>query len=51
MMQIAGMIVIVLWVVFFSALYFYGMDKLKLLRVSILDEVIGLDIAEMGSSL
>ena len=46
--QIGGMIVIILWVGVISFLYFVSMHFFKLLRVSILDEVIGLDIAEMG---
>ena len=46
--QIGGMFVIILWVAFLSGLYFLVMNKFKKLRVSLLDEVIGLDIAEMG---
>ena len=42
------MIVIILWVGIISFLYFFGLHYFKRLRVSILDEVIGLDIAEMG---
>jgi len=43
------MLVIVLWVASISLLYFILMKKLGLLRVPLLEEVIGLDFAEMGS--
>ena len=43
------MVAIILWVGTLSAIYFLIMHAAKLLRVSLLDEVIGLDIAEMGS--
>jgi len=43
------MLVIVLWVASISLLYFILMKKLGLLRVSLLEEIIGLDFAEMGS--
>lgn len=49
--QILGMFAIILWVAVLSSLYFLLMKKLGLLRVSLLEEVIGLDIAEMGSQL
>ena len=49
--QIVGMIVIVLWVAVLSAIYFYLMDKINILRVPLIEEVIGLDIAEMGSAI
>lgn len=51
LIQIVGMIVIILWVATLSAIYFYVMNKFGLLRVSLLDEVIGLDIAEMGTNM
>lgn len=47
--QVAGMLAIVAWVAAISALYFLLMKKLDLLRVPLLEEVIGLDVAEMGS--
>ena len=43
------MLVIVLWVASISLLYFILMKKLGLLRVPLLEEIIGLDFAEMGS--
>lgn len=45
------MLVIVAWTAAFSLIYFLLMKKFNLLRVSLLDEIIGLDIAEMGSHL
>ena len=49
MIQLAGMTAIILWVGALSLIFFFIMNKYKLLRVSLLNEVIGLDIAEMGS--
>ena len=43
------MIIIILWVSLFSVIYFLVMKKVGLLRVPLLEEVIGLDVAEMGS--
>ena len=43
------MFCIIAWVAAISLLYFFVMKKLKLLRVPLLEEVIGLDFAEMGS--
>lgn len=43
------MFIIVLWVSVISIIYFFMMKKLDLLRVPLLEEVIGLDVAEMGS--
>ena len=43
------MFIIVLWVSVISIIYFFFMKKLDLLRVPLLEEVIGLDVAEMGS--
>lgn len=43
------MLVIVLWVAGLSLIFFLIMKKLKLLRVPLLEEIIGLDSAEMGS--
>ena len=42
------MVAIIFWVGTISFLYFFLMNYFKSLRVSLLDEVIGLDIAEMG---
>ena len=46
--QIVGMIIILAWATVISVLYFLLMRKLRMLRVSLLEEVIGLDAAEMG---
>ena len=43
------MLSIVAWVAAISLLYFFIMKKTGLLRVPLLEEVIGLDFAEMGS--
>ena len=47
--QAFGAIVIVFWVTLCTVPYFLIMKKLNLLRVPLIHEVIGLDIAEMGS--
>ena len=47
--QMLGMVCIILWVTAFSLPYFALMDRLNLLRVPLIHEIIGLDIAEMGS--
>ena len=46
--QVIGLILIFLWSSIISGLYFYFMHRLKLLRVGLLDEIVGLDISEMG---
>ena len=43
------MFVIIVWVAVLSLIYFLLMKKLGLLRVPLLEEIIGLDCAEMGS--
>ena len=48
--QLLGMIIIILWTTIFSLPYFWIMHRLNLLRVPLIHEVIGLDVAEMGSS-
>ena len=48
--QLLGMFSIIVWVSLFSFPYFYIMKRLKLLRVPLVHEIIGLDIAEMGST-
>ena len=49
--QLIGMFAICLWVALLSAIYFFVMKKAGLLRVDLLEEIMGLDIAEMGSTL
>jgi ammonia channel protein AmtB len=44
------MITILAWSGGISFAYFLAMKKLKLLRVPLLEEIIGLDAAEMGSA-
>jgi len=46
--QVIGLLCIFFWSTVVSGLYFYGMFRLKLFRVSLLDEIVGLDISEMG---
>jgi len=48
--QLIGGVVIVLWAFVTSAIYFIILKKLDLLRVSLVDELLGLDIAEHGSN-
>lgn len=43
------MLIILAWVTAIALPYFYIMRRLGLLRVPLIHEVIGLDIAEMGS--
>ena len=43
------MLSILTWVAVISLLYFYLMKWLGLLRVPLLEEIVGLDHAEMGS--
>lgn len=43
------MFVIIVWVAVLSLVYFLLMKKLGLLRVPLLEEIIGLDCAEMGT--
>lgn len=45
------MTAIVAWVAVISGVYFVLMNYLKILRVPLLEEIIGLDIAEMGSAI
>jgi len=47
--QLAGAILILIWVLIITIPFFIILNKLKLLRVPLIDEVIGLDVAEMGS--
>jgi len=47
--QWLGLLCICTWTILTCGLYFFGMKKLGLLRVSLFDEIIGLDITEMGS--
>ena len=48
--QIIGMLIIIAWVTVFSLPYFLVMRKLKLLRVPLIHEIVGLDVTEMGST-
>ena len=48
--QLCGMLCIILWVVGLTLPYFLVMNKFKLLRVPLIYEIIGLDVAEMGST-
>ena len=43
------MLAIIAWTAVLSGAFFFAMKKLGLLRVSLVDEIIGLDITEMGS--
>ena len=43
------MLAIIAWTTLFSALYFLIMRKVKKLRVTDVEELMGLDIMEMGS--
>jgi len=47
--QIVGIFAIVAWVTLIALPYFWIMKRLGLLRVPLIHEIIGLDIAEMGS--
>ena len=47
--QCLGTLIIIVWVSFFALPYFLLMRRLNLLRVPLIFEIIGLDIAEMGS--
>ena len=47
--QIVGMLSIIAWVATISLVYFLIMKRVNLLRVPLLEEIIGLDYAEMGS--
>jgi len=47
--QLVGAVCILIWVLVITVPFFIILNKLKLLRVPLIDEVIGLDVAEMGS--
>ena len=47
--QVIGGLIIIAWVTILSLPYFLIMRKLNLLRVPLIHEIIGLEIAEMGS--
>ena len=47
--QCLGILIIIVWVSLFALPYFLLMRRLNLLRVPLIFEIIGLDIAEMGS--
>ena len=48
--QLVGMLAIITWVVGLTLPYFLVMKKLKLLRVPLIHEIVGLDVSEMGSA-
>ena len=48
--QLIGLLCIIAWVVCLTLPYFLVMKKLKLLRVPLIHEVVGLDVSEMGST-
>lgn len=48
--QILGLLSLMLWVTCMTLPYFLIMKKLKLLRVPLIHEIVGLDVAEMGST-
>ena len=48
--QLLGGLVIIVWVFVTSATYFIILKKLNMLRVPLLDELLGLDIVEHGSN-
>ncbi len=47
--QLIGAICIIVWVMILSLSFFWILKKLKLLRVPLIDEILGLDLAQMGS--
>lgn len=47
--QVGGVLIIALWTVALTLPYFLIMRRFGLLRVPLLFEIIGLDVAEMGS--
>jgi Amt family ammonium transporter len=49
--QMAGLLSVMVWTAFWSILYFKILDKYGRLRVDLIDEILGLDIAEMGEPL
>jgi len=49
MYQVFGALVITVWSIVTAGVFFTLMSKLEMLRVNLLSEIIGLDIAEFGS--
>ncbi len=47
--QLVGAICIIIWVMVLSLSFFWILKKLKLLRVPLIEEILGLDLAQMGS--
>ncbi len=47
--QLAGALCIFVWVFVTTLSFFWTLKKLSLLRVSLIDEILGLDLAQMGS--
>ena len=48
--QLVGMLCIMLWVICLTLPFFLIMKKCGLLRVPLIHEIVGLDVAEMGST-
>jgi Amt family ammonium transporter len=49
--QCIGCLAIIAWTASFSYIFFYIFKKYDLLRTPLLDEIVGLDIAELGDPL
>ena len=49
MIQFLGILVICAWTILLSGIYFLIMKRAGLLRVSLIEELLGLDVAELGS--
>lgn len=47
--QLVGIVVIIAWTAVMSGLFFYVLRFFGKLRVPLMDEIIGLDITEMGA--
>ena len=48
--QLCGLVCLIAWVVALTLPFLLIMKKLKLLRVPLINEVVGLDVSEMGST-
>lgn len=49
--QIVGLLAIVAWTASISSAYFYTLGRYGKVRVDLIDEILGLDIAELGEPL
>jgi len=47
----AGLVCVIMWTAAFSSAYFLLLKRFDKLRVDLIDEILGLDIAEMGEPL